>query len=296
MNIQSISIVVPTKGCVNDCKFCVSKMHKNDYVDNFDEVDMTKRIKYAVNNGVNTCIITGTGEALQNKKFLTQLYQVFKKLDHPFPNVELQTTGVMLMDLTEHLDDIGRLVRTEYHNVTLLKGLGVNTISLSVSDIFESINNWEVIGIPKKLQFFLSEITDFIKRQGFNLRLSLNMTSTYNMYSPEEILNRCKELGADQITFRKLWSNEDDSDEAKWVRTYSIDWKKLTALTEYITVNGKGLYRLPFGPMVYSIDGMSTVVDDDCMNKEGNESLKYVILREDGKLYAQWDDKGSLIF
>jgi len=41
---------------------------------------------------------------------------------------------------------------------------------------------------------------------------------------------------------------------------------------------------------------MSTVVDDDCMSKETTKALKYVILRENGKLYSQWDDKGSLIF
>ena len=41
---------------------------------------------------------------------------------------------------------------------------------------------------------------------------------------------------------------------------------------------------------------MSVVIDNDCISKENNESLKYVILRENGKLYCRWDDKGSLIF
>lgn len=29
MKIQSLSIVVPNPKCVNDCKFCVSKMNEN---------------------------------------------------------------------------------------------------------------------------------------------------------------------------------------------------------------------------------------------------------------------------
>ena len=33
MNIQSLSIVVPTHGCMNQCKFCVSRMHKEEYED-----------------------------------------------------------------------------------------------------------------------------------------------------------------------------------------------------------------------------------------------------------------------
>jgi len=41
---------------------------------------------------------------------------------------------------------------------------------------------------------------------------------------------------------------------------------------------------------------MTVVVDNDCMNKDNIENLKYVILRENGKLYCQWDDEGSLIF
>jgi hypothetical protein len=48
--------------------------------------------------------------------------------------------------------------------------------------------------------------------------------------------------------------------------------------------------------MAYSIWGMSTVIDDNCMNKNELKKLKYVILRENGKLYCQWDDEGSLIF
>ena len=96
MNVQTISIVVPTKNCINNCKFCVSKMHDNPYLNTFDPIQITKRIKWAVMNGVNTCIITGTGEALQNPGFLHNLVTIFESMNHPFPNVELQTSGVML--------------------------------------------------------------------------------------------------------------------------------------------------------------------------------------------------------
>ena len=47
----------------------------------------------------------------------------------------------------------------------------------------------------------------------------------------------------------------------------------------------------------YSVMGMSTVVDEDCMAKnEEKQSWKYLILRPNCKLYTQWDDKGSLLF
>lgn len=120
MNIQSISIVVPTKGCVNQCKFCVSRMHTNEYERVFDKFQIQKRIKWAVMNGVNTCIITGTGEALQNKNFLYILADIFEELDHPFPNVEFQTTGVLLtaVDNIQHLKSLG--VKDMHHGGNLL--------------------------------------------------------------------------------------------------------------------------------------------------------------------------------
>lgn len=308
MNIQTISIVVPTKGCVNQCPFCVSRMHENNYENSFDEFQMTKRIKWAVMNGVNTCIFTGTGEALQNYHFLGRVADIFRKMDHPFPNVEFQTTGVMLMDYDENIAGKDGKILKNYYNFAIFKELGVNTISLSVSDIFDDSKNLDLIGVPKKLEFYNTELIPFLKERGFNVRLSLNMLKKYDTYTPEEIIGRAKFMGADQITFRKMYSDDDNSKQSKWVEANKCSDKKLEDIKTYIQgkvfereggrIPGFGifLYKLPFGASVYSIDGMSTVIDDDCMSKENNESLKYCILRENGKLYAQWDNEGSLIF
>jgi hypothetical protein len=310
MNIQSLSIVVPTKGCVNKCKFCVSRMHDNPYENCFNEIQIRKRIKFAANNGVNTLIITGTGEALQNTAFLQNLKIVLDKEHHPFPNVELQTSGVLLMNSVNAPVLNGSDVPF-YANIELLKNLGVNTISLSTSDIFSSDNNWDIIGAPQAQRVLLSELTTFIKDCGFNLRLCLNMTKAYDKKSPEHILGACKKLEADQITFRKLYHADDDSEQSEWVEKNACKDSTLVAIEEYIMgvayhsiaegnhrkgAHGKPLYRLPFGAMAYSIMGMSTVIDDNCMSKDENEKLKYIILRENGKLYCQWDDEGSLIF
>ncbi len=293
MNIQTISIVVPTKGCVNKCPFCVSRMHDNKYENNFNKFEIKKRIKWAISNDINTCIITGTGEAFQNYHFLGRLADLFEEMNHPFPNVEFQTTGVMLMD--KSIDNI-------YYGVEILKELGVNTISLSVSDIFNSVNNWNIIDAPEKFKVSLSSLCSFIKDNDFNLRLSLNMTNIYNNKSPEQILRTCKSLRADQITFRKMYHSDDDSSETIWVKNNSCDNDLFIEIKNYIEGTdikkgqGEFLYLLPFGGKVYSIDGMSTAIDDDCMSKSSVESLKYVILRENGKIYCRWDDSGSLIF
>lgn len=296
MNIQTISVVIPTKGCVNNCKFCVSKMHENNYLSINDISSFVKRIKYAYDNGVNTCILTGTGEPLQNIKYLTLLDNIFKSMKNPFPNIELQTSGVLL----------------NKRNIEILKSIGVNTISLSVSNIFDDDKNMEVVGVPDKLKFKLKDLILKLKGHNFNVRLSVNMTKDFDNIPPSEIIKKCKDLGADQITFRELYHNNDDNyEQTKWVKENACKPKTMKRIKKYIGgvyVNffnfrknikkGKGnyLYTLPFGGRVYSIEGMSTVVDDDCMSKHNKDILKYVILRENGKLYCRWDDEGSLIF
>ncbi len=286
MKIQTISIVVPTKGCINNCPFCVSRMHENNYNVKINCFEIKKRLKWAIINGVNTCIFTGTGEAFQNKKFLEIMLNIFKEMNHPFPNVEFQTTGVMLLNNDK--------------NVYFLKNLGVNTISLSVSDIFLDERNMNIIGVPEKLRFKLKDLIDYLKTYDFNIRLSLNMLNSYDKYGiiyyVSTILDKCKDLGADQVTFRKMYYYNNNVEQSRWVKENQCSNETLLVIKEYIEKFGEFLYKLPFGASVYSISNMSVVIDDDCMSKNNNETLKYVILRENGKLYVRWDDEGSLIF
>lgn len=55
MNIQSLSVCVPA-GCPNRCKFCVSRLHHNNYKhDNYDHIDVD-RLEFARDNGCNSVI------------------------------------------------------------------------------------------------------------------------------------------------------------------------------------------------------------------------------------------------
>jgi len=104
MNIQSLSICVPAKHCINDCEFCCSKMHGGDYEDRFTPLattmsyieDMRKRLQYARDNGCNTLMLTGNNEPQQNKAFLRILGLVNKSLPNPFLNIEMQTSGAFI--------------------------------------------------------------------------------------------------------------------------------------------------------------------------------------------------------
>lgn len=127
MSVQSLSIVVPNKRCINDCAFCVSKMHcsdtKNMINDNKPFYDLylkdyMKRLSYCKEQGINTVMLTGDSEPQQNRSFLTYFGLFMQLMDHPFHKIEMQTTGTLI--------DRNYLRFLRNH-------VGVNTIALSLS-------------------------------------------------------------------------------------------------------------------------------------------------------------------
>lgn len=292
MQIQSLSVVVPGKRCVNNCPFCVSRMHpapfKNQIEENtrfidLYEKDYIKRMQFARDNGCNTIILTGDVEPLQNERFLRNFSHWNQMLRSPFQWIELQTTGIFIND--EKL----RFLRNT---------VGVTNISISVSDLFDDNNNMDIIGVPTRSRFKLGEICGEIKRYDFTLRLSINLIARYlqSYDTIDRIFERAKELGADQITFRKMYASGKDSDIDKWISERALDPYVIDKYEYYIKENGRALEKLPFGATRYSADGFSVVIDGDCMNTEAKDTLKYLILRPDCKLYSHWDDPASLIF
>jgi hypothetical protein len=289
MKIQSLSVVVPAKKCVNDCKFCVSKMHVSEYETMISDQnlyydlykkDFINRLAFARDNGCNTAMLTGDCEPLQNRSFLTKFGDFNQTLPSPFKIVEIQTVGNLL---------------TPDYLYFLRHHVGVTTISLSVSDLWSSANNASIIGCD----FFSIEVLCvLIKKYRFSLRLSLNMTDfmydhgSKNIY---DILDRCEELGADQITFREMYENDGVRDEEQWVRDYNIgedQWNEI-----YLAVQeGTEVDKLEYGRVKYDVRGIGVVIDDDCMSKQAGDVAKYLILRPDCKLYSKWDTKASLIF
>ena len=293
MKIQSLSIVVPTHGCMNHCKFCVSRMHKEEYedlisTDNcFHRENYKNRLAFARDNGCNTVMLTGQGEPQQNLDFITKFAKMNSELVMPFRNIEIQTTRANIDMLT----------------LNLLRYNGITTISLSVSCLNDDEANSDVIN-GGHTPIDLKKLCRNIKELGFNLRLSLNVTTWIYLYDEpkggyEAIFEYCsKVLGADQVTFRKMYTDGKDSPQSKWIEKYGVKNEAyFKGLNDYILKNGRYLDTLEYGSKRYSVMGMSTVVDKDCMAKsEEKQSWKYLILRPNCKLYTQWDDKGSLLF
>ena len=301
MNIQSISVCVPAKRCINDCKFCCSKMHAADYEDRFTKLntyddyikDMRKRLEYVRQNGCNTCMLTGNNEPQQNKEFLRIFAEINRSLSAPFLNIEMQTSGA-------YIDD-GML--------NFLKNtVGVTTIAISVACISNPEKNIELIQTPDK-NLNISKLAESIKAKNMNLRICLNMNDHMldgcnSMEDPEEavkdIISRCKYLNADQITCRALWTSEDGTSQAEWINqnVTSLTHDVIKEFKKQVKEDGKYLDTLEYGADRYDFKGFSTVIDEDSMaqSQEKKDSVKYLILRPNGKLYSKWDSKASLIF
>jgi MoaA/NifB/PqqE/SkfB family radical SAM enzyme len=297
MQFQTLSVVVPTGRCVNACPFCVSRMHESPYEWILEESVTSKekqeayfrqykrRLQFAQDNGSNTIVFTGTAEPIQNKKFIKRVVEINESIRKPFQWLEIQTTGVYL--LHQQLPP--------YTNLDFLYDLGLSTIALSIVDPFSDENNLKTMGVLPKLHFSLEELTKAIKDKGFNLRLCFNLTQAL---APEHrnmiaLINRAKELGADQLTLRQMYhSQECKSNEDLWVRDNLLQIHN--SLPEMGNV--RLLEPLPTGAKRYSVNGISVVYDDDCMSYAPAEVVRYLILQPNAKLYTKWDDPASLVF
>lgn len=253
-------------------------------------IHFAERLEFLRDLGVTTAILTGTAsEPVTNMKFIEWFHQINQSIRSPFKHIELQTSGIML--------DVPTLDR--------LDSYGVKTISLSLSSLDSDLNS-KICGIPKPLQFDIAEVCSMIKDADFNLRLSLNMNDVgfsgfevlehANGYEMDNIFTATKALGADQITFRKLYSDSSNTPQSLWIAEHDVPDRTWHVLNRFIQNNGRPLQKLPFGAIKYSIYNMSTVIDDDCMAENTLEVLKYVILRRNCKLYSDWKDPASLIF
>lgn len=290
MVIQSLSVVVPAKRCINRCEFCVACMRDEPYVDQLDENnrfydlyirDYAKRLEFARDNGCNTALLTGNCEPQQNREFLKMFALVNQGLSKPFRWISMQTTGTLL--------DAAYLRFLRNH-------VGVSTISISLASLDSKVNaSISHMAKPVDIEFLCHEI----KRYDFNLRLSINLTREIEQNWPDidKLLQYCHDtLGADQITFRVLYTSGLNTPQDKWIAENGASDDYVGNIREFILHSGTVLGRLAFGAIKYGVRGMSTVLDDDCMSQTPKDEYKYLILRPNCKLYSRWDDPASLIF
>ena len=293
MNIQSFSIVVPNKECMNKCPYCVSRMVNSNIYPNLMDVnhptydynvkEYMRRMKYVADAGCQTLMLTGTSEPQQNKQFLNTFALIHRLLGKPFTNIEMQTTGVLLDKNPDYLRFLKNFVC-------------VNTMAISLSSLSAEMNS-SIIGNNVDVV----KLCHMLKDYGFNIRICCNLTSMFDL-DKNDICKWFKffkdELHADQVTFRQMYASEDSTEQNKWISEHKFDEDQKTLLSYNLKTFGKFAGETLYGAPIYYIDGMSVVFDDDCMGKKPkkDDTVKYLILRPNCKLYSSWDTPASLVF
>ena len=302
MQIQSLSIVVPSKGCINKCPFCVSRMVNSNTYPNLMDInhphydinvrEYLKRLRFVADNGCQTLMLTGTSEPQQNKQFLATFALLHQQIGSPFTNIEMQTTGFRLDCDRDYIRFLRNFV-------------GVNTIALSINSLDDTVNSSILGHEPERdlmtgrpvAEFRLYRLCDLLKEYDFNIRCCFNLTSFFDGIEIEDIFNVAKiEYHANQVTFRKLYSSSTDTEQGEWIKKNAVSQTTVHEIEAYLSgspVLGKTMY----GATCYDVNGMSVIYDNDCMGKNPETDVKkYLILRPNCKLYSQWDSKTSLVF
>jgi len=289
MNIQSLSIMVPCGGhCMNNCKFCVSRMRDDESIFGKEIISATNipqsyidRIKYVRDTGCDNMIITGTTEPQQNMDFINALlWRVNKSLPKPFYNITIQTTGANMSE----------------SKISFLATSGINTLALSVSS-FNYKHNWDIIQTPEAARKMnVDDLIAAAKRYSMNVRVCLNLTDEFNDCTPFDFFNWANNRNVDQLTFRKIYRSGMNTEQDKWIIQHSYNNESYTKIIKFIKEKGTPVRILPFGATLYDCMGIGVVVDEDCMAKKNLEDMRYAILRPNNHLYSSWDLKGSLIY
>lgn len=300
-NAQSLSVCIPGKKCINHCKFCVSCMHTDAYKNQMDEnlpfydlylKDYVDSMIFAKENDANTMMITGDIEPLQNRHFLQTLSLINKYVlpqngCSPFNWIEIQTSAVGFDE------GYARFLRNT---------VGVRVFSFSLSS-FDNKKNSEIVGMPKNMTVDIEKVCAIAKKYDFTLRLSLNMSQemirsvggTLNFKIIENVFTKAQSLGADQVTFRKFYT-DGDNEQSKWITENAVPDDFFKSLHEYVKSRGRIIGTLPYGYSQYSVNGISVVIDEDCMNeaKAQKETSKYFVIRPDCKLYDGWNKEDKI--
>lgn len=272
--IGSLQIAVPA-GCMNNCSFCVYNQHASKFtrlreVDKGQwRVEIERRLRYAASR-VSAVMITSQGEPLLNMVYLRDVVGIINKVTPNLTHIELQTSGVGLTET----------------KLDLLYELGIRVISLSVPAL-ESSQIVEIMQVPDRYSYDPHELVDLIKSKGFILRLSIAMTSWFDDYSFDEIMDMLQEIWKpDQVSFKKLYGADEVS---------SLKYEEF--LTEFkANPEFTRLELLSSSEWKYEAKGIAIVWNDNCMVQNGSEHPRYLILQPDGRLYTRWDNKASVIF
>lgn len=285
MNKWSLQLLIPSI-CLNNCIYCISKLNNtqkqytNLLKNWFENTEINNlylmKMKKSLDEWYNSIIITSDWEPILNVWFLKFLWNLISQNNIVVNNLEIQTSWVWMKD---------------YH-IKLLKNIWVTLVSLSLSNIFDNEINGFYNQTRQWLTLDIDKICADLVSNWFKLRLSLNMTNSYNQISPKQIIERAKLLGCNELTFRRLypWSKENSGYQN--IIENSMADEKQNEILNYLEDNCEKKVKLGELEKIYYLSWISVMYITDCM---GQNSYRYRILKPNCRLYKSWEEDAKPI-
>ena len=313
LTIQTFSVVVGNSSCDGNCPFCVS--HTTGFGEcpkksPIDMLGLKKAMRLAEIGKCTTVLLTGKGEPLLFVDEMTQYLKAFyTRLQEGggFSFVEVQTNGLLLGEIARYFMGGSRVALNThaeklYNALELWKGLGLDTIALSVVGINQVDNKKIYLNHRIDSEYpDLALTVKYLHMKGFNVRLCLMMHKGMvdNSESLKNVIDWCRDNKVMQCTARPLRkpTNYVKVDGAESYLEY-IDKNGLTEEQEYEIhewinqLEGKGkarkLYPLAHGAQVYDIDGQNFCLSDCLTMDTDTNDIRTLIFWADGKITFAW--------
>lgn len=269
MKANNLSISIPNYGCNKNCPYCISKMTGYNIPNRTLMYRNTMKVlNISQRSDVNSLSFTSKGEILSTEKSIQVLQNLLLTYTNYF-SCELQTNGISL-------------------NKKLIDELfqkGIDTIAISI-DRFNDIQEFH-------------KVFEYIKSYGITLRLTINLVNDTYLYPVSSYIQQCKNFEIDQISFRKITipnhkfpANKKSLNTKKWIeKNISIDEQEefLNDFNLTIFQKGQKVRNLPYGAIIYDLDGISVTYFDYCIQDEnGDDDIRSLIFHEDGHLSTSW--------
>lgn len=277
MKATNLTVCVPYKGCDKKCPYCISEItpRVESSEDMFRSANKVRNFAHMAR--VNSVLITSKGEPMLNPTHIELALYEFAE----WP-LELQTNG---LKLSKDPDQLGFLSRSK-----------LNTLAISIDSkkylfdddtfgvLVEAANKWDLV-----------------------TRLTINASKDMDI-TAELLLERCKELGVNQVTLRKLsYPNGAPSSnpQVRWIEENTKGCYE-SFVRGFTAMDLKEIRRLPnlavsadelSKSSVYDCQGISLVMSDYCIQEFSNpDDIRSLIFHEDGHLYTSWDSPASILF
>ena len=284
MKATSLSINL-CGGCNARCPFCIaSATWKTGFRNNRRlEASLGKALDYGRYHGVDTVLITGSGEPTLHRQLVMRIARATRQ--RGIPAVELQTNGELLAQDAAYLGE--------------LAGHGVTTVALSVASVDprRSAQTMEI-----ELDYL--ELADRLDQLGLLCRISLNLCQHDRDALPHGLPDYADTLadrGVRQLTLRQLGvpDRPEDTDEAaqriSWVQQNGLPAAEVQALQQQVVEHGTPLRSLSYGAMVYDYRGLSVVATTCLSDTVDADEIRSFILQPDGHIYHSWNYRGSVL-